>query len=248
MLLDRVYDLIETKVPYFLYKLAAIRYSLSNKNTLIFKEDSNTFVVVDNPDFDVCISVHKGEDWHANISLLGGDALLDITLDKKVIVTDIKPGYIEKINKKKGRKQTKVRGYLFSIYVPISSFIKYIPKIISTYRVSNVYTYLHTNFDDIIKLAIKELTNMYINSYEKLRKENPNAHMTYSSKYINNPYKYILNSDRWISEAIKIFSADQILLLSRIFSSLNAIQLDIQASADISFNTYKREHYPSEIE
>lgn len=240
-LLIRTYTLIETKVPHFLFKLERIRRSLAQKNSILFRDTDYTYVEVENLNVNLCIFIIKREDWEAQISLHKKGFILDISLEKKVIATELPNNYMEKINKKKDKKSV-IGPYSFMIYVPIPLFIKYIPNIISSNSVHAVFTYLDSStFDLIMDAAIDELTKIYIKSYEKIKKEHPGVEInTFESKYIHDTNKYVLTSDIWLPFVINRFSPEQLLLTARIFFYLFAIKRGIEDRANRNFETYRQ--------
>ena len=244
-ILDRTYDLIETKVPHFLFVLEKIRVSLAKKNSITFQENDNINTVIDNLDANVYLSVWEQNGWDAQISLLRDSCYLDITLDETVVATRVKTGYMEKILKKKP-KMIDIMSTHFTVCIPLSLFIKYIPRIVSSHQINHVFGFLSSEFSNIMKDAVVSLSRMYIASYLKLKKEYPTIEITcYENKYTNDAHKYVLSSDAWIHLVISRFSATQIILLSNIFFSLTTIKKDIKKQANQAFEDYKNQETKS---
>lgn len=243
-LLATIYSLAESKVPSFLFILYEIRNRLNKKNEIYIRETEFVSNAISNPTIGVYLYVCKQRgEWSGYISLLKNSYILGISMDGKVVAIDVKQDYNTKLYKKRKCPSSSFSPSSFFIYVPLSSFIKYIPNIVSSNQIYNVLNFINQNFVTIINKAIDDLAELYKNSYNKLKAEYETVNMasSYSDKLVDQPFKYVLTSDIWIHLVIDKFNPQQILMLSDIFASLVTIRKEIQKEAHLIFEIYKSE-------
>lgn len=240
LLLEKIYSLIETKCPEFLFKLELIRLSLGTVNSITFIKVNREKIVKNNLDVNIVIEVSKREDWGASVLII--DRIVDITIDRNVIVTEVEDKHLKRLENKKDK--TIIHPYDFTVCVPLSEFISYVPNIIFSNSIYRVYTYLYSNFNLIVDRSIDRLTTKYINSFKKAREKYPDMDIRYYNGKLRYDNTNVLSSHIWLSDTIKDFSSEQLLLISRIMFSVTQIREDIRSRADSNFEKYIKEHYP----